>query len=93
LTFDTYFHAVSYNRRHRRHGHLFQNRYKSIICEKENINIAALKTGSRRRETSMVRHQIAEILVEQHGLSLAEAGRQLGVSAAAIAKALRKKSE
>ena len=22
--------AVSYNRRHRRHGHLFQNRYKSI---------------------------------------------------------------
>lgn len=25
--------AVSYNRRHRRHGLLFQNRYKSIICE------------------------------------------------------------
>jgi len=23
--------AISYNRRHRRHGHLFQNRYKSII--------------------------------------------------------------
>ncbi len=25
--------AVSYNRSHRRHGHLFQNRYKSIVCE------------------------------------------------------------
>lgn len=25
--------AQSYNRRHRRHGHLFQNRYKSIVCE------------------------------------------------------------
>ena len=25
--------AISYNRRHRRWGHLFQNRYKSIICE------------------------------------------------------------
>jgi len=25
--------AISYNKRHRRHGHLFQNRYKSIICE------------------------------------------------------------
>ena len=25
--------AISYNRRHRRHGHLFQNRYKSILCE------------------------------------------------------------
>jgi REP element-mobilizing transposase RayT len=24
--------AVSYNRRHRRYGYLFQNRYKSIIC-------------------------------------------------------------
>ena len=28
-------HAISYNRRHRRHGHLFQNRYKSIICEED----------------------------------------------------------
>jgi REP element-mobilizing transposase RayT len=25
--------AVSYNFRHRRHGHLFQNRYKSILCQ------------------------------------------------------------
>ena len=27
--------AVNFNRRHRRHGHLFQNRYRSIICEEE----------------------------------------------------------
>jgi len=27
--------AISYNRRHRRWGHLFQNRYKSIICEED----------------------------------------------------------
>jgi REP element-mobilizing transposase RayT len=27
--------AIWYNRRHKRHGHLFQNRYKSIICEEE----------------------------------------------------------
>ena len=25
--------AVSYNLRHRRHGHVFQNRYKSIVCD------------------------------------------------------------
>ena len=25
--------AIGYNRRHKRFGHLFQNRYKSIICE------------------------------------------------------------
>jgi len=28
-------HAVVYNQRHNRHGHLFQNRYKSIVCEEE----------------------------------------------------------
>lgn len=28
--------AIVYNRRHSRHGYLFQNRYKSIICEEEN---------------------------------------------------------
>ena len=27
--------AVSYNSRHRRHGHLFQNRYKSILCQED----------------------------------------------------------
>ena len=27
--------AVSFNRRHRRAGHLFQNRYKSVICEED----------------------------------------------------------
>ena len=27
--------AVSYNKRHRRHGQLFQNRYKSVICQED----------------------------------------------------------
>jgi len=27
--------AVSFNKRHKRHGYLFQNRYKSIICQEE----------------------------------------------------------
>jgi REP element-mobilizing transposase RayT len=27
--------AVSFNRRHQRQGHLFQNRYKSILCQEE----------------------------------------------------------
>ncbi len=33
--------AISYNRRHKRHGHLFQNRYKSIVCD-ENKYFAEL---------------------------------------------------
>jgi hypothetical protein len=28
-------HAVQFNRRHKRHGHLFQNRYKSFLCEED----------------------------------------------------------
>lgn len=27
--------AVAFNRKYRRHGHLFQNRYKSILCQEE----------------------------------------------------------
>ncbi len=27
--------AISFNRRHRRYGHLFQNRYKSILCQED----------------------------------------------------------
>ena len=27
--------VVTFNRRHRRHGHLFQNRYKSILCQED----------------------------------------------------------
>ena len=27
--------AITYNRRHKRNGHLFQNRYKSIICDEK----------------------------------------------------------
>ncbi len=27
--------AVSFNRRHRRYGHVFQNRYKSILCQED----------------------------------------------------------
>lgn len=29
-------HAVYFNRRHDRRGHLFQNRYKSILCQEDN---------------------------------------------------------
>jgi len=27
--------VVTFNRRHKRHGHLFQNRYKSILCQED----------------------------------------------------------
>lgn len=36
--------AVTFNRRYKRSGHLFQNRYKSIVCEEEAY---LLQLGSR----------------------------------------------
>jgi len=27
--------AITYNHCHKRHGHLFQNRYKSIVCDED----------------------------------------------------------
>src|SRR5450631_2426346 len=39
--------AVTSNRRHDRTGHLFQNRYKSIVCdEEEYLLLARIKTPS-----------------------------------------------
>jgi len=45
--------AVSFNRRHKRYGHLFQNRYKSFLCEEDPyllelvryINLNPLRAG------------------------------------------------
>ena len=35
--------AQAYNRRHQRHGHLFQNRYKSIVCEEARYFVELLR--------------------------------------------------
>jgi hypothetical protein len=36
-------HAVWFNRRHKRHGQLFQNRYKSIICQEDTYLIELVR--------------------------------------------------
>jgi REP-associated tyrosine transposase len=36
-------HAQYFNRKHRRTGHLFQNRYKSILCEEETCLLALIR--------------------------------------------------
>jgi putative transposase len=35
--------AIYHNRRHQRTGHLFENRYKSIICEEDNYLLALVR--------------------------------------------------
>ncbi len=36
-------HAIFYNRRHRRCGHLFQNRYKSILCQEDSYLLQVVR--------------------------------------------------
>jgi len=93
--------AVSYNRRHRRWGHLFQNRYKSIVCDEDAYftelgalysfkSVDELKGDSRRKEVSGIRNRIAIELVKGHGVALAEVARRVGVSTSAISKIIKR---
>lgn len=59
-------------------------------CQKENIEIAALRSASRRRSVSRLRAHLAMKLVHDLGLSLAETARQLGLSTSAVAQILRR---
>ena len=52
--------AVYFNRRHRRHGQLFQNRYKSIICQEE----AYLKELVRYIHLNPLRAKIVDYVSE-----------------------------
>jgi len=58
----------------------------------ENIDRNALSVGSQRKSISRVMARLVENLVEKCGLSLAEAGRQLGVSSSAVAITLHRRN-
>jgi REP element-mobilizing transposase RayT len=57
--------ALWYNRRHRRYGHLFQNRYKSILCQEDTyllelvryIHLNPLRAGLVRDMKQLERYQ------------------------------------
>ena len=57
--------VVNYNRRHKRYGHLFQNRYKSILCEDDPylleltryIHLNPLRAGIVKEMRGLRRHK------------------------------------
>jgi putative transposase len=61
---------------------------KTILaaCEKDGASVEALKGGSRRGRLPGLRVQLAKDLVENHGLTMAETARQLGVTTSAISR-------
>jgi len=60
-------HALWYNRRHRRSGHLFQNRYKSILCQEDTyllelvryIHLNPLRAGLVRDLTALDKYSFS----------------------------------
>ena len=60
-------------------------------CVREKVSKEALKSGSRRGQVTRTRAQLAEILVGEIGLSMAECARQLGVTTSAIAQVLNRR--
>jgi hypothetical protein len=64
----------------------------AMMCRKEGISVEELKSGSRRGAVPSIRSELALWLVEDCGIPLAEAGRQLGVTTSAVSKMIRRRS-
>ena len=56
------------------------------VCRQAGVSSRELQADSRRRPVSKIRALLAQRLVSEFGLPLAEVARQLGVSLSAIAK-------
>jgi putative transposase len=57
-------------------------------CKKRKVSLTELRSGSRRGEIPAIRAEVSRKLVEDHGITLAEIARQVGVSTSAISKSL-----
>jgi hypothetical protein len=62
-------------------------------CRKAGLSADELRLGSRRRPLARLRAVLAVRAVEEWGLSLADAARELGVSTSGIAKAVARAKE
>jgi hypothetical protein len=62
-------------------------------CRKAGVSVDELRLGSRRRPLARFRAELAVRAVEEWGLSLADAARELGISTSGIAKAVKRVTE
>ena len=70
--------AVKFNKRHNRNGHLFQNRYKSIVCQEDSYLMELV----RYIHLNLIRAGIVKGL----GYSGAEVARYLGVTGSCVTR-------
>jgi chromosomal replication initiation ATPase DnaA len=57
-------------------------------CEEKRVKIEEIRSGSRRRVISETRRLIANSLVNDYGTPISEVARHVGVTAAAVLKAV-----
>jgi len=67
--------------------------YIAKACKDDGVQLAHLRSGTRGAAVSRCRSKVARHLVEEMGLPLAEAARQLGVCTSAIWHAIRRGKE
>ena len=53
--------AQDYNRRHKRSGHLFENRYKSVLCDEEHYLLALVRYIHLNPVRAHIIHTMAEL--------------------------------
>jgi len=63
------------------------------LCKNAKVSKKELRSGSRRKEVSGVRSLIAHELVKNHGVTLAEVARRVGVSTTAVSKIIKRASQ
>ena len=63
------------------------------VSDKEGINLKEMQLGSRRGRIPKIRSDLAYRLITEYGMTLAETGRQLGVSTSAISKILKRRGD
>lgn len=60
------------------------------VCKENGVRVEELRGGGQRRKVSKARRKVAHYLCREVGISMAEAGRLLGVGISAIAMAIRR---
>jgi putative transposase len=60
------------------------------ICQRQGVNIRELRLGSRRTAASVARARIANVLVGDYGISLAEVARNLGITSSGVFRILKR---
>jgi hypothetical protein len=82
--------------RHRFSPVVRSKRVETILKEesqKGKIELEELQMGSRRGEIPRVRSEVAQRLIKELGMTLAEVARLLGVSTSAISKIMRRSNQ